>query len=312
MVRGASECVPLVEQHRIRRRDSQRTFAAQNQVIVVFDWDDTLFPTSYIQDDLQFRWNLPLRQQKHIPPGELRIIEEKLQECQNHVEEVLRAALARGHVVILTLAKTGWLDTSCRNFYPMIGALLKELRIPIVYAQERSSRAQMDYNKQAFSSDEDRERFWGLVKGRAIADEIEKFYQQYEGQSWKNIISIGDSCFERYGLLAATSAYMRGEALGQDNAAPMSKAEDESWQKVDNGHVKKVRAKAVKLVSRPEIEELIVQLQMVLAWMDQMVDLDSGFDLDLDILADEAQIDVIDAVLRGALPASALRKPKKS
>lgn len=294
---------------KLRRRDSQLKFASVDQVIIVFDWDDTLFPTSYIQDDLQLRWNYPISQQKHIPAGELRMIEEKLDECQKHVDQVLRIACARGHTVILTLAKTGWVDLSCRNFYPMIGKLLTELNIPIVYAQERSTKEQMTYNKAAFESDEDQERFWGLVKGRAIADEVYKFYQQYPGQTWKNIISIGDSCFERYGLLAATSAYMRGEELGEDNAAPMSTAEGESWQTVDDGHVKKVRAKAVKLVDRPEIEELIIELEMISKWMDQMVELDSGFDLDLDILEDESQVGVIDAVLRGALPASALPKP---
>ena len=61
--------------------------------------------------------------------------------------------------------------------------------------------------KEKMSSDEEIERFWSTVKGRAIARECSKFYSQYEGQSWKNVISIGattcDEICRAWGSLSA-------------------------------------------------------------------------------------------------------------
>merc|ERR1712217_440593 len=49
--------------------------------------------------------------------------------------------------------------------------------------------------------------------GRAIAKQVKDFYSQYEGQSWKNVISIGDSSFERLGTLQATKEYLKNEGV---------------------------------------------------------------------------------------------------
>merc|ERR1712137_883894 len=110
------------------------------------------------------------------------------------------------------------------------------MSVPILYAQEQQLRHELNYNTSGYTK-ADWERYWGLMKGRAISEEAEAFYSQYEGQSWKNILSIGDSTFERYGLLAATSAYMQGQKVDRD-ATPASPAspvwypsEDGCWEK---------------------------------------------------------------------------------
>merc|ERR1711924_534317 len=133
-------------------------------------------------------------------------------DCERHAAALLRTSHARGHVVVVTLATRPWVTIACRNCYPSVGQGLSSLSIPIIYAQEQVSEAQWR-ESQKLSSLKEAERFWGLVKGRAISDEVQRFYSQYPGQSWKNIISIGDSRFERYGLLAATSSYMRGREI---------------------------------------------------------------------------------------------------
>merc|ERR1711920_966380 len=90
--------------------------------------------------------------------------------------------------------------------------------------------------------------FWGLAKGRAISEVAAAFYSQYKGQSWKNILSIGDSNFERYGLLAASSAYMQGSNLESPGGTPVwHPTADGCWEKLENGHVKRMRAKCCKL-----------------------------------------------------------------
>eukprot|EP00438_Fugacium_kawagutii_P022851 Skav230326 [mRNA] locus=scaffold430:612162:618302:+ [translate_table: standard] len=181
------------------RRNSQLFFASKSQTLLIFDWDDTLFPTTYVP------WQL----------------------CK---------------VVLLTLARAPWVSESCKNFYASVGRLITQLKVPIIYAQEG---IQVDYNKQNMSSDEEIERFWSSVKGKAIARECNKFYSQYEGQSWKNVISIGDSDFERVGTQNAMENYMRETGI-----------ESADGKLVDvNGHMYKVRTKTFKMLDEPTVED---------------------------------------------------------
>merc|ERR1719182_314753 len=104
-------------------------------------------------------------------------------------------------------------------------------------------------------SDDDVEMFWSRVKGKAIAREVDKFYSLYEGQSWKNVISIGDSNFERHGTQQATRRYLM-EQGGDASSLLASKS-----QEVD-GHVYKVRTKTLKMLDMPAVDELLIQVQM--------------------------------------------------
>merc|ERR1712185_668085 len=98
-------------------------------------------------------------------------------------------------------------------------------------------------NKMKMKSDEEVERYWSDIKGKAIAKEVKQFYSQYEGQSWKNIISIGDSDFERLGTQAATAEYMKRTGL-RTSTQHGGIADDEMEV---NGQVFKVRTKTFKL-----------------------------------------------------------------
>lgn len=289
----------------IGRRDSQMYYHDPGQTVIVFDWDDTLFPTTYVSDDLSLDWNLPLERQ-NLGAAEIADIRDRLALCEERAIAALKKAKELSHVVVVTLASAGWVDLSCKAFYPKVGQHLKEEAIAVIYAQEREETLQVAYNKVEFQADADVERYWGLVKGAAIADEASRFYSQYEGQSWKNILSIGDSCFERYGLLAASSAYMQGKMLA--NSSVWSPSQEGCWEIVQGGHVKKLRAKCCKLVDQPEPAELSLELEMVERWLENMVCLDHGFDLDLEALDSEDQVQVIESVLRGDMPVARLPK----
>lgn len=292
------------------RRNSQLAFHDRTQTFIVFDWDDTIFPTTYVQEGLGLDWRLPLDEQANLTSSEVADARQKLLTCERYAAAALTRAAELAHVVVITLAGSGWVDLSCRHFYPSLGHLLRELRIPVIYAQEQVKGLPQQYKKKNFQADEDQERYWGLVKGMAIAEEADRFYSQYEGQSWKNILSIGDATFERYGLLAAASAYMSDtplaiNALGQGPVV-WSPTQEGCWEKVQNGHVKKLRAKCCKLVDQPDTEELAVQLEMVGKWLEGMVRLNEGFDLDLEAVETEAQVPIIEAVFRGERPVSDL------
>lgn len=268
------------------RRNSQATFSSASQTVIIFDWDDTLFPTTHIRDDLELRWQKPLDQQS-LPAAQKAAIRDNLDKCAKEVTELLQLASGCGKVILVTLAKSPWVEESCKNFFPTIGGLIKELQVPVVYAQE--GMTQVDYNKAAMKTNEDIEKYWSNIKGQAIAHEVKQFYTQYQGQSWKNIISIGDSDFERLGTQAATKDYMKKNGL--------SEAQEDV--EVD-GHVFKVRTKTFKLVDQPTIEELTVEVGMLVKWLPLMVRLDRGFDVNLNEVDNTETLKRIETVLSGS------------
>eukprot|EP00927_Polykrikos_kofoidii_P069502 TRINITY_DN65011_c0_g1_i1.p1 TRINITY_DN65011_c0_g1~~TRINITY_DN65011_c0_g1_i1.p1 ORF type:complete len:438 (+),score=77.66 TRINITY_DN65011_c0_g1_i1:120-1433(+) len=293
---------------------SHLQFAEQNQTVIVFDWDDTLFPTTFIQDSLEFEldWDRPLKEQDG--QGNVQAVERTIRRmatCETQAALVLSAGHQLAHIVIVTLASAGWVDASCANFYPEVGRLIKELGVPIIYAQEHLDKDQVMEDTARLQTTEEVMRFWGLKKGIAISQQLDKFYSQYQGQSWKNVLSIGDSSFERYGLFAATTAYMLGSRVQEGTDLGWCPSQEGCWTQIQDGCTKKLRAKCCKLVDQPDIEELQLQLELLADWLEPMVQLDSGFDLDLEAMEEMSQVQKVDAVLRGKSPISELPAPKR-
>jgi len=249
---------------------------------------------------------LPLHSQHGLSMVARQEAMQKLAECEERALEILRLAFLHGHVVLVTLARNGWVDRSCQQFYKRLGALLNSFRIPIVYAQDKVREHHMSDLRARCKSDEE---FYGLVKGRAISAEIEKCYSQYEGQTWKNVLSIGDSRFERYGLLAASTAYMQGRRMSAFDAEPQSPDQRGVWEKVGgNDSIVRLRVKCCKLLDRPDMRELAVELKMVSRWLPSMIALDEGFDLDIEALSEQHHITTVEAVLQGRLPVTQIPK----
>jgi len=108
------------------------------------------------------------------------------------VDMLLRLASTCGKVMIVTLASRPWVSLALRGFLPWLQHLLEELDIEVIYAQEPLGEADSSAS----------------AKAKAMTRALENFYSQYEGQSWKNLISIGDSNNDRLGILQATEGYL--------------------------------------------------------------------------------------------------------
>merc|ERR1711972_1076706 len=109
-------------------------------------------------------------------------------------------------------------------------------------------------------------------------------YSSYAGQSWKNVISIGDSEFERLGTLQATEEYMREQGIineEEEESAPTAGNARLTAEAVVNGHKFKVRTKTFKMVSQPTV-----------------VEFDAGFDIDLCCLENLEDVQSIESKLR--------------
>lgn len=213
--------------------DSTHEFHQPCQTIIILDWDDTLCPST-----------AAMRQHGlsvvGAPPSE------ELQEVFDAHAVEAAAAIERARelaskVVIVTNAEEGWVDLSCRAWLPT-------LRDTLALCEVASARS--TWEPQGVHSPAG----W---KAREFEAQIERFYSQYERQSWKNIVSVGDAPHEREALTRVAKF------------APTSA---------------KCRSKSVKLVLRPSIEQLTKELQMLRENLGEIVfhdgDLDLHFNLD--------------------------------
>jgi len=274
----------------INRVDSQSTFAEKMQTVIIYDWDDTLFPSSFMMGKLKLNPYVRFSKQFGcLQQTQKKDIASKLQMCSQNTAKLIRTSAEKGHVLIVTLAKEGWVKESCKNFFPEVGKVIEGLKIPIIYAQVGIKE---DHDRVSRMAHEEVGKFWAGVKGKAIQREIKKFYSQYEGQTWKNIISIGDSDFERLGTIGATEEYRTMKCL----TAPVNAAT--ATGEVDN-HVFKVRTKTFKTVEDPTVEDLTAQLAMLHKWLPLMISLDDGFDINLDEVNNPAKIELVECTLRG-------------
>jgi len=255
---------------------SQSEYFKPEQTIILFDWDDTLCPSHWIRENrpiLSFFKPAPSSEKYQKP----------LRELQTHVEATLKLAMKMGKVIIVTNAMEPWVETSCRNFLPVLVPIVTQ--IPVIYARSifdmhscdpstsRSTKASGTgsrplpgmysnngqdklghYNARlAMQADEMAPQRW---KELAFEQEISGFYSRYAHQSWKNIISIGDSIFERDAV--------RRVVLNRPSAK------------------KKCRTKTAKLLDEPAIDELISQVRVIHDALGQMVQYDGNLDIEID------------------------------
>lgn len=128
---------------------------------------------------------------------------------------------------------------------------------------------------------EEIERFWVRKKQAAIQREVEEFYTQYQGQSWKNVISIGDSEFERRATHDTMKAYQKPHPeMSYSRSTGLADRMCLSGQL--NNHYRRLRIKTVKMYEAPRIKDLVLEIQLLKKWLPSLVPLDSGLDVDLE------------------------------
>lgn len=264
---------------------STSEYLKPEQTIILFDWDDTLCPSNWIRENrpaLSFFRPAP-NDEKYQGP---------LRELQKHVEATLKLAMKMGKVIIVTNAMEPWVETSCRNFLPQLLPIVTQ--VPVIYARSIFDLHSADPSAKnkgtsstsrlgSFSSSPSRSPLPGLFgsngqnklqqcnarlamqqdemapqkwKEMAFEQEITGFYSRYAHQSWKNVISIGDSIFERDAV--------RRVVLNRPSAK------------------KKCRTKTAKLLDEPEMHELIAQVKVIHDALGLMVQYDGNLDIEID------------------------------
>jgi len=281
------------------RRNSQLVFAEKLHTTLILDWDDTIFPTTWVREELDWRFALDNQPgMRHGP--RLDAISGYLSKHFVRAEEFLLDAARRANVFIVTLAKRPWVEMSIERFMPQLKAVLHEQKFKVIYAQESADQRAISrhFSKGSDHPDEDI-AFWSAIKGAAIAKELDEVHSR-EGISWKNIISFGDSDFERYGTISAGQEYISRETQGgtlfNSGCTPEGVSKD--------GHVKRLRLKTIKMLDKPTVLELTAELVLLKRWLPCIIRRDGGIDLDIEGTDDDEQLIELDHRVTGEVDRS--------
>ncbi|KAF8822249.1 hypothetical protein IE077_000712 [Cardiosporidium cionae] len=133
-----------------------------HQTVIIFDWDDTLLCTSYIHfcgDEIEYS---PVK--KHFDA------------IQNFGELLLKLALKLGKVFIITNAREGWVEFSCKKYVPQLWTVLE--KIPVISARH--------FYENEFPGNYHE---WKVRAFKYVREEL-------NSQIITNLISVGDSNIE--------------------------------------------------------------------------------------------------------------------
>ena len=87
--------------------------------IIIFDWDDTLLPTSFLVSKGIFSSIFSLTKYE----------KQTISQLEDLILELLSLAVGKGDVYIITNADKGWVEYSSRLIYPSILDILKKVKI---------------------------------------------------------------------------------------------------------------------------------------------------------------------------------------
>jgi hypothetical protein len=134
----------------------------KHQTVIIFDWDDTLLCTSFLN----------LRQDAGLPAT----VERSLRDIQSAAKRLLEMAMCHGHTFIITNAMSGWVEYSAAKWVPDLLPVLQKVRV---------ISARTKYEPQ----------FPGEV-GKWKVEAFLEVQRQLDSQIITNLISLGDSNFE--------------------------------------------------------------------------------------------------------------------
>lgn len=273
-------------------------YASPEQTLLFLDWDDTLFPTT----ELIYRRHL-LDSNAPVPEG----LDDELSEWLRAATDLLSSARAlSGRCVVLTNAKAPWVHSCLETFAPELKPLFDAddpEAISIVYATDvveqvggrpvtgssyclpsclvgclRFACSSRDSLLEEAAQAAKEDMTWAkLVAMEVVAED---FYSRYPGQTWKNLLSVGDALYEREALSAVSQ---RRAALAQQLK-------------------ERLKAKSITTPEGPTIGDLTLCLRLLGATLEGCVQYNGSFEANLQRAPNPVH------VLAGVLAAPALRR----
>mmetsp|Transcript_17719 Transcript_17719/g.37661 ORF Transcript_17719/g.37661 Transcript_17719/m.37661 type:complete len:378 (+) Transcript_17719:46-1179(+) len=250
-------------------------YADPDQTLLMYDWDDTLFPTAELFD----RWGLDSSTENlQIPPlsdekeAALEVWQDALVEC------LTKSCALSSRCVIITNARRPWVTDCIDRFAPRLRPLIDRADggLKIIYAVNDFQKSQM-LKSQSLSllpaieaarrpTSDERTEHLTWAKYEAMRREAKRFYRKYSGQSWKNILCIGDSSYEHDAV-----AELALRRVGPDR--------------------ERLRTKAIIVPTEPSLSEITQRLFLHSAVLPAYVDFNG--DLQVDMTTGEDPMEVI-------------------
>eukprot|EP00930_Biecheleria_cincta_P043206 TRINITY_DN29693_c0_g1_i1.p1 TRINITY_DN29693_c0_g1~~TRINITY_DN29693_c0_g1_i1.p1 ORF type:complete len:291 (-),score=46.52 TRINITY_DN29693_c0_g1_i1:119-991(-) len=246
----------------------------RTRTCIILDWDDTIFPLTYVVSDLRLDPHMPLKEQS-IPDAMKKEVASRLASCAEQAKKLLTAASDVGNVAVVTLAQDPWITESCQNFCPQLLETIQALGVTVCYAQPNTPDDQ-----SLVTSRPAQEKILTELKAKSIGQCLRNFCQQCcdEGDAL-HALSIGDSEFERLGTRLAVEELSR--SLGRNFAA-------------------EVYTKTFKTMEKPTVAELTSQLAQLAAWLPSIASAREALDLALADVDDRRCIQAVEQKLKRA------------
>lgn len=231
------------QQQQKKRAGSPTASSVRERTVVVFDWDDTLCPSSWLHAE-----NLLPKYRGH------EIMATHEQRCmlaliEANVVRLLKKAVSYGPVFVVTAAEYGWVEMSCALYLPSVQQMLELSDIHIVSARS--------WYEQTFGVGGD-SNSWKHEVMQLIARKCFMHQTQPDAaggkaapETYYNFVSVGDSMAERDACHSAV------------------------------GHVPYTFAKTLKFVEHPSSEEIVQQVELTHDSFEQMCGWGANLDLRL-------------------------------
>jgi len=165
----------------------KRTALTSSGAVIVFDWDDTLLPSSFVSSR-----GLKL-DDATTPAADIA----ELQPVEEAAASLLATAVQHGPVYIVTNAEIGWVELSAAKWMPKVVPLLAHLTVI-------SARSTFEADYPSSPLDWKLQSFYGVVDKYAAVDSMS--LEEEEGASGptpRSLLSLGDSVHEREAAHAA-------------------------------------------------------------------------------------------------------------
>lgn len=175
---------PSHTESQLRKDDSPVTLNKED-CLLIFDWDDTLFPTHYLEK---------------LNSGEEHDVS-IFEEVAEAITITLKMAMRHGTCVVVTNSDDGWVHESCRRFMPQILPLMATIQCisarSIYEPLFRDGRAPMPVPHEVEAVNWKVQAFWDLVVARvSMVTQPDLTAPPHK----LAVVSIGDSICEQRAL----------------------------------------------------------------------------------------------------------------
>ena len=161
--------------------------------VILFDWDDTLFPTTWLSN-YEHLLDDPTMDKSYIS-----FIYQSLQKIEQNVYKLFEEILNYCSIFyIITNAESGWVEYTSSKYMPFVfNFILSNLdKIKIISARSNNS---IQYPNCHYK--------WKLIEITNILSTIHNQSENYFSASRKHVISFGDNTIEKEATKEVTSVY---------------------------------------------------------------------------------------------------------